>query len=163
MPWFLLVLGFSLVGVGLWMGWVGKGESGASGGAGEKFSVSGPSWLILVVLGVLVIGGGVWKFADSEPAPEPAPTTTTTSTTTTTTLEPDIGFPAYPVFDWPFAYGDDIYLDQLYDECAIGFGESCDQLFYESPVDSDYEWFSATCGGSEFWQPGTCAGTFVVP
>jgi hypothetical protein len=36
--------------------------------------------------------------------------------------------------------------DQLTLECDQGFGLSCDALYFLSPVDSDYEFFGATCG-----------------
>ncbi|HEX5615868.1 MAG TPA: DUF4190 domain-containing protein [Acidimicrobiia bacterium] len=44
-------------------------------------------------------------------------------------------------------YGDDAYLDGLWDDCADGDMSDCDTLYFESPVDSAYERFGATCGG----------------
>lgn len=44
------------------------------------------------------------------------------------------------------AYGDNPELDALWDACATGDGESCDNLFFSSMIDSDYETFGATCG-----------------
>jgi S1-C subfamily serine protease len=54
-------------------------------------------------------------------------------------------------------YGDDPYLDELWDACDAGDLDSCDTLYYESPIDSDYESFAATCGGhvDDPW-PGLC-------
>jgi hypothetical protein len=46
-----------------------------------------------------------------------------------------------------FTYGDDPYFDGLWDDCAAGDGQACDTLFQESPVDSEYEEFGASCGG----------------
>ena len=43
-------------------------------------------------------------------------------------------------------YGSDPYLDRLWDECAAGDFVSCDDLYDESPVGSDYEYFGDTCG-----------------
>ena len=43
-------------------------------------------------------------------------------------------------------YGDDPELDALYDACASGSGAACDQLFFASPIASEYERFGATCG-----------------
>lgn len=43
-------------------------------------------------------------------------------------------------------YGDDSYLDGLWDACEQGDGEACDDLYLESPVGSDYEHFGDTCG-----------------
>lgn len=62
----------------------------------------------------------------------------TTDTTVDTT---DVGG------DEPFTYGDDDTLDALWDDCDDGDGEACDDLFYDSPVDSEYEEFGNTCGG----------------
>ena len=43
-------------------------------------------------------------------------------------------------------YGDDGFLDSLYDSCAEGDSFSCDQLFGSSPIGSEYETFARTCG-----------------
>jgi hypothetical protein len=43
-------------------------------------------------------------------------------------------------------YGDDAYLDDLWDECAAGDGAACDSLYYQSPFGSEYEDFGDTCG-----------------
>lgn len=45
-----------------------------------------------------------------------------------------------------FTYGDDETLDRLWDDCAAGDGQACDDLYFESPVDSEYEQFGDTCG-----------------
>ena len=44
-------------------------------------------------------------------------------------------------------YGDDDYLDDLYDSCADGDNWACQTLWEESPIDSEYESFALTCGG----------------
>ena len=44
-------------------------------------------------------------------------------------------------------YGDDPYLDSLYDQCADGDNQACDDLFLESPGGSEYEAFGSNCGG----------------
>jgi hypothetical protein len=49
--------------------------------------------------------------------------------------------------DEPFTYGDDPDLDALWDACEGGNGTACDQLFWDSPIDSEYETFGNTCGG----------------
>lgn len=46
----------------------------------------------------------------------------------------------------PFTNGDDASLDQLWSQCADGVGASCDQLFQDSPVGSEYEQFGVSCG-----------------
>ena len=43
-------------------------------------------------------------------------------------------------------YGSDSYLDRLWDECSAGDFISCDDLYDESPVGSEYEYFGDTCG-----------------
>lgn len=43
-------------------------------------------------------------------------------------------------------YGDDAYLDTLWDSCADGDADACDRLYFESPFDSEYELFGDTCG-----------------
>ncbi len=43
-------------------------------------------------------------------------------------------------------YGSDSALDALWDACAEGDWDSCDQLYLESPLDSAYERFGDTCG-----------------
>lgn len=47
----------------------------------------------------------------------------------------------------PTQYGDDPYLDSLWDACADGDLQSCDTLYYGSAVGSEYEEFGASCGG----------------
>ena len=47
----------------------------------------------------------------------------------------------------PMDYGDDDYLDDLYDSCAAGDDRACQTLWEESPIDSEYESFALTCGG----------------
>jgi len=55
-------------------------------------------------------------------------------------------------------YGDDPFLDQLYDDCAAGDLGACDSLYFSSPIDSDYEVFGQSCGGTSSGPPGTCGG-----
>ena len=50
------------------------------------------------------------------------------------------------VADYPSDYGSDSYLDSLVEDCAASDYAACVTLYEESPVDSDYEWFGATCG-----------------
>ena len=49
-------------------------------------------------------------------------------------------------FAEPINYGDDEELDKLWDECEAGTGESCDELFMKSPINSEYEEFGLNCG-----------------
>lgn len=100
-----------------------------------------PTWAAITVVVILTVGAlfglAIWQGlfdGDSSPA------TTTTSTTTTSTST-TIG-PARE----PFTYGDDPFLDELWDECENSPGQSgmdaCFDLFFESPVGSDYEAFA---------------------
>lgn len=50
-------------------------------------------------------------------------------------------------------YGDNAYLDGLYDRCADGDWEACDDLYRESNPASEYRAFGDTCGGA--WESGT--------
>jgi hypothetical protein len=49
--------------------------------------------------------------------------------------------------DEPFTYGDDAALDELWDACEAGDGQACDDLYFDSPLGSEYEEFGMTCGG----------------
>lgn len=49
-------------------------------------------------------------------------------------------------FDQPSTYGDDPELDVLWDDCEAGSGTSCDLLWSNSPVGSEYEEFGVSCG-----------------
>ena len=43
--------------------------------------------------------------------------------------------------------GTDAALDELWVACSSGDPDACDNLYFEAPVDSDYEMFGFTCGG----------------
>ena len=43
-------------------------------------------------------------------------------------------------------YGDDPYLDGLWDSCEAGDMGACDELFLDSPYGSEYEEFGDNCG-----------------
>ena len=45
------------------------------------------------------------------------------------------------------SYGDNPTLDALWDACEDGDGDACDDLYFQSPVGSEYEEFGDTCGG----------------
>lgn len=83
--------------------------------------------IAVVVLVAVMLGRG------ADPAPGP--------TGPVATEAPASGSPD------AFAYGDDPYFDALWDSCESGDAQACDDLFQESPVDSEYEEFGASCGG----------------
>jgi hypothetical protein len=58
--------------------------------------------------------------------------------------------------DEPDAYGDDPELDALYDDCEGGDLVACDDLYFDSPVGSEYESFGSTCGDTTDETFGFC-------
>lgn len=125
MPVVFVVVGTLLVMAGLYFAIKGIAADKAGADGLKSFSVSGPSWLILIALGLGTIVGGtyLWKEDGATDAPEP-PTTTAV----------------------PFDYGDDPDLDMLYDACEAGDMQSCDDLYALSPGGSNYEVFGSWCG-----------------
>lgn len=65
--------------------------------------------------------------------------------------------------DSPFrVYGDDPDLDDLHDRCGEGDLAACDLLWFMSGVDTEYEDFAATCGGTtagDDWCTGMILGS----
>jgi hypothetical protein len=56
-----------------------------------------------------------------------------------------------------FTYGDSPRLDELWNGCEEGVWEACNDLWRTSEVESEYEWFGATCGSrTDGANPGTC-------
>jgi hypothetical protein len=53
-----------------------------------------------------------------------------------------------PATSTAYGYGDDPLLDGLWDLCAAGNRDVCDQLYFISPVGSSYETFGDTYGAS---------------
>lgn len=61
--------------------------------------------------------------------------------------------------DSPYTYGDDAYLDRLWDGCNAEDFAACGELYEFSPVGSEYEQFGGTCGWrTEF--PQVCEPLF---
>jgi hypothetical protein len=61
----------------------------------------------------------------------------------------------------PWGPGDDPYLDGLWDGCAAGDAAACDELYFESPIGSEYEAFGDTCAGLS--DGGGCPETSSPP
>ena len=74
-------------------------------------------------------------------------TTTEADVTDTTAASGDV-----PEAQEPGDLGDDAELDALAQECFEGDFGACDQLFFDSPIDSDYEAYGDSCGGRN--EPG---------
>lgn len=81
------------------------------------------------------------------------PTTTTEGGATATTAGGEDGEDGeVPEPTSPDGLGDDPELDALAQDCFDGDFSACDQLFFESPVESDYEAYGDSCGGRN--EPG---------
>ena len=63
---------------------------------------------------------------------------------TTYTLTAELG-----VAVTPGAIGSDPFLDDLHQLCGDGDFAACDDLFFDAPLDSEYEAFGDTCGGRQ--------------
>jgi len=134
MPLALMILGFGLVFAGIFFAVGGLGAASAHGTAIKGVSIQGPSWLIMVGLGVGTIIFGAWQF-EQKPGDVGAPKEEATVITVAEGR------------DEPYTYGDSIRLDDLWDSCAEGDWTDCDELYEVSPFGSEYEFFGATCGG----------------
>jgi hypothetical protein len=131
----IIILGFLLVLAGLYFAIGGLGSAAAGGTALKGISIQGPSWLLLVALGVGTILFGAWLEHETQAAPK--------DKTETTVSEPSISEEELPDI---YTLGDDADLDVLWKECDQGQWLSCDDLYLDSPVGSEYEYFGATCG-----------------
>ena len=117
---FLDLAGIILIAAGLVFAWIGKGSEDG-GMQAFKVNISGKSWLILVVLGAALIVAER-SLPHNEPASAPAVGTLDTE-----------------AFDYD-------RLSTLWDDCGAGDDQACNDLFAESPVDSDWEDYGSTCG-----------------
>ena len=61
----------------------------------------------------------------------------------------------------PKKKGDDATLDALWDQCAAGFGQACDDLFDRAGLGTDYEAFAVTCGQRTREDP--CVAVYPAP
>lgn len=117
---FLDVAGIFLIVAGLLFAWMGKGAEDG-GMQAFKVSVQGKSWLILVVLGAALI---VTERSLPKHEAADAPAIETLDTV---------------VYDYD-------RLSTLWDECGAGNDLSCNDLYAESPGDSDWEAYGSSCG-----------------
>lgn len=103
--------------------------------------------LVLMAAALLLVlaacGSGVEDGSDITVDTKPDSTETTQTTDTTTPDNSDIP----PGQDPRNILGDDEDLNDLANQCFDGDMASCDQLFADTPSDSDLEAYSQTCGG----------------
>ena len=88
----------------------------------------------------------------TEAAAADATTTTEAGADTTATTAGAGAGDDVPEPTSPDGLGDDPELDALAQDCFDGDFSACDQLFFESPADSDYEAYGDSCGGRN--EPG---------
>lgn len=62
-----------------------------------------------------------------------------------------------PPGEAPGDLGDEAVLDELAGQCFTGDMAACDDLYFESPLGSDYETYGSTCGGRNEAAVGGCA------
>ena len=121
------------------------------------------SALVLVLAacgeGVEENGGGV-DVTGSDTKPD---TPDTPGSTDTTVADDDDNGDIPPGQDPRNILGDDEALNELANQCFEGDMEACDDLFAQTPVDSDLEAYSQTCGGRIDEVDGSprCAARFV--
>lgn len=93
----------------------------------------GIAFAALLVLGIL-FGGEDTSPTPTPAAPAPAPAPAPEP--------PPAPEPQPEPSGPPMRYGDDEYFDSLWDRCAEDDYDACDELFWDSPVGSDYEDFA---------------------
>jgi hypothetical protein len=115
------------------------GAAGAGYGGPPQKKSKAWLWILLAVIALLVIGGIVLAVV----------------------VVRNIGNVVDQIDDFEIAdtYGDDPVLDSLWDACADGDLEACDTLYFDSPVDSEYEHFGSTCGDTTEERSGSCAAS----
>jgi len=122
-----------------------KANDRAGGSGLGKFSIEGPTWLVLVVVGLAATGWGSHRWDVNHP---PKTVQDREEATDTAGTEPPIINDN--TFPNGFTFGDNNQLDRLWRSCERSVWADCDLLYIESDFDSDYEWFGATCGGLPF-------------
>lgn len=146
----LIIIGCLLVLTGCLFAWNNRASDTAGGSGLKAFSIQGPAWLVLIVVGCVSAFFGVSMWEEAEQRKNPP---TVVETTPTAYIDEDDILDEFPD---GYTFGDDNYLDRLWRSCERGVFEDCDTLYYESPVGSEYEWYGATCGGFIFDIPASC-------
>ncbi len=62
-----------------------------------------------------------------------------------------------PASGEPWDYGDDPDLDALWDGCSAGDMADCDELYFDTPIGSEYEAYGSTCGNRRAATQGGCS------
>lgn len=133
----LKLAGAGLILVGIVFAVRGIGQTEAKAQA-FKMNIVGQSWLVLVGLGVGCLAFQYWREVDggTDKAPPTEESVVTISEESFEESEPDE----------PYTFGDDAGLDALWVNCQNGLMQACDDLYQDSPVGSEYEYFGSTCG-----------------
>jgi hypothetical protein len=125
---------------------------------GPPSSSKAPLWIGLAALGVVVVlvvlafvllsgGDDSDDRADTDDTTEETEDTEDTDDSTDDTPDESTDTTGpLGTTDIPFAIGDDPVLDELAVDCSEGDMEACDDLYVQSPVDTNYEDFGNTCG-----------------
>jgi hypothetical protein len=123
--------------------------------------------VLLLILGGIVIALVAGAGDDGNGTGESASSRTTTSSDRQAEKARNEDTPDdidVPDADPPRDLGDEARFDRLADECFDGDPSSCDDLYNESDLGSDYEEYGATCGGrTEDGQGGGCAELYPDP
>ena len=106
-------------------------------------------WIILGIVALLVIGGIVAAIAIFRAAADAVDDDVDQAND----LIEETAEPGDLDVSEAMEYGDNAYLDGLWDACAAEDWQACDELYDESAVGSSYEDFGDTCGGQ--WEAGT--------
>ena len=128
------------------------------------FIIGGVVVLLLVLAGIaaVLLAGG-----DDDGGDEGARSRTLTSSERQAEEARNEDDPAdieVPDAEEPGDLGNDARFDRLADECFEGDPSSCDDLFRESDIGSDYEKYGSTCGKrTDEGQTGGCAALYPDP
>lgn len=94
---------------------------------------------------LVVIGGGAFLLLGDDDDGASQEVETTAADDTTTEVFGSLPDPT----EEPDGLGDDAALDALAEECYDGDMAACDELFTESPLDSEYEAYGDSCAGRQ--------------
>lgn len=138
----LTIIGSAMIAAGLFFA-VKHIAGDTAGGSALKAKVTGPAWLVLIFFGTAVVVVDKWFESGSPSVKSAEDKETISSTPLTVPVEEEV----QELFPAGFTFGDNNDLDKLWRECERGVWLSCDDLYFQGDVGSDYELFGATCGG----------------